>query len=208
MGCEAADAAPNEAPISSVTLTRFYLSRHPITNAQYEMFDQSHARKRATGAGDHHPVVYVNNSEAVKFCQWLSARDRRRYRLPTEAEWEYAARGREGRKYPWGSEEGRGDLANFADRNTTFAWSDRDGGRRLCREFARRRVSARRKSVRDRGYGRKCLGMVQRFLRALSSQSEDESRAARKTARNAFTGEEAGSRVSTACAPAPAVPTH
>lgn len=124
MGCEAADAAPNEAPVSSVTLTRFYLSRHPITNAQYELFDQSHARKRATGAGDHHPVVYVNNSEAVKFCQWLSARDRRRYRLPTEAEWEYAARGREGRKYPWGSDEGRGDLANFADRNTTFAWSD------------------------------------------------------------------------------------
>jgi formylglycine-generating enzyme required for sulfatase activity len=125
MGCEAGDAAPNEGPVSSVTLTRFYLSRHPITNAQYEMFDPSHARKRATGAGDHHPVVYVNNSEAVKFCQWLSARDRRRYRLPTEAEWEYAARGREGRKYPWGSEEGRGDLANFADRNTTFAWSDR-----------------------------------------------------------------------------------
>ena len=62
MGSEAADAAPNEAPVSSVTLTRFYLSRHPITNAQYEMFDPSHARKRAPGAGDHHPVVYVSNA--------------------------------------------------------------------------------------------------------------------------------------------------
>ncbi len=126
MGSEESDAAPNEAPVSSVTLTRFFLSRHPVTNAQYEQFERDHARKRATGAGDQHPVVYVNNSDAMKFCQWLSTRERRRYRLPTEAEWEYAARGTEGRKYPWGVQEGRGDLANFADRNTLFAWSDRE----------------------------------------------------------------------------------
>ncbi len=126
MGSDAPDAAPNEYPVSPVTLTRFYLSRHPITNAQYEMFDPSHARKRAPGAGDRHPVIYVSSAEAVKFCQWLSSRERRRYRLPTEAEWEYAARGTDGRKYPWGGHEGRGDLANFADRNTVFAWSDRE----------------------------------------------------------------------------------
>ena len=71
-------------------------------------------------------MVYVSSLEAAKFCQWLSARERRRYRLPTEAEWEYAARGTDGRKYPWGNQEGRGDLANFADRNTIFAWSDRE----------------------------------------------------------------------------------
>ena len=109
-----------------VTLSRFYMSRLPITNAQYELFDPSHARKRAPGAGDRHPVVYVSSIEATKFCQWLSSRDRRRYRLPTEAEWEYAARGTDGRKYPWGKQERRGDLANFADRNTVFAWSDRE----------------------------------------------------------------------------------
>ncbi|MBA3544068.1 MAG: SUMF1/EgtB/PvdO family nonheme iron enzyme [Chthoniobacterales bacterium] len=125
MGSEARDAPPNEQPITPVTLTRFYLSRHPITNAQYEMFDPSHAQKRVTGAGDTHPVVYVNSAEAIKFCQWLSAREKRRYRLPTEAEWEYAARGCDDRPYPWGDQEGRGDLANFADRNTVFAWSDR-----------------------------------------------------------------------------------
>ena len=125
MGSESPDAPPNEQPVTQVTLDHYYISRYPITNAQYEMFDPSHARKRALGAGDQHPVVYVNSNEAAKFCQWLSSRERRRYRLPTEAEWEYAARGSDGRNYPWGSQEGRGDLANFADRNTDFAWSDR-----------------------------------------------------------------------------------
>lgn len=124
MGSEQRDAAPNERPLTQVTLSRYYIARHPITNVQYEMFDPSHLRKRMLSAGDRHPVVYVSSSEAAKFCQWLSAREGRRYRLPTEAEWEYAARGSDGRKYPWGSEENRGDLANFADRNTSFAWSD------------------------------------------------------------------------------------
>jgi formylglycine-generating enzyme required for sulfatase activity len=126
MGSEALDAGPNERPLTKVTLSRFYMSRFPITNAEYELFDPSHARKRAPGSGDRHPVVYVSSLEAIKFCQSLSTRERKKYRLPTEAEWEYAARGTDGRKYPWGNHSGRGDLANFADRNTVFAWSDRD----------------------------------------------------------------------------------
>ena len=126
MGSDALEAAPNEGPLFRVTLNHFYLSRHLITNASYEQFQPSHLRKRMPGAGDRHPVVHVSSLEAIKFCQWLSARTRKKYRLPTEAEWEYAARGTDGRKYPWGNYEGRGDLANFADRNTNFAWSDRD----------------------------------------------------------------------------------
>jgi formylglycine-generating enzyme required for sulfatase activity len=122
---EARDAAPNERPVALVTVSRFYLSRHPITNAQYERFDPNHVRKRTAGAGDEHPVVYVSSDEAMTFCQWLSTREKRRFRLPTEAEWEYAARSNDGRKYPWGNHDGRGDLGNFADRNTGFAWSDR-----------------------------------------------------------------------------------
>ena len=69
-------------------------------------------------------MIYVSNADATKFCQWLSARDKRRYRLPTEAEWEYAAKGMDGRTFPWGEAAGRGDLANYADANTTFAWAD------------------------------------------------------------------------------------
>jgi formylglycine-generating enzyme required for sulfatase activity len=126
MGSDALDAGPNERPLTKVTLSRFYMSRFLVTNAEFEQFDPSHARKRAPGAGDRHPVVYVSSLEAIKFCQSLSARERKKYRLPTEAEWEYAARGTDGRKYPWGNHDGRGDLANFADRNTVFAWSDRE----------------------------------------------------------------------------------
>jgi formylglycine-generating enzyme len=125
-GSDAVDAAPHERPVSRVTLSRFYMSRFPVTNAEYEQFDPSHKRKRCVGADDRHPVVYVSSLDAIKFCQWLSTRDRKKYRLPTEAEWEYAAKGTEGRKYPWGTTERRGDLANFADRNTVFAWSDRE----------------------------------------------------------------------------------
>ncbi len=126
MGSEAPEAAPNERPLTKVALDRFYLCKHPVTNAQYELFDPSHKRKRAAGAGDLHPVVYVSSLDAIKFCQWLTSRERKKYRLPTEAEWEYAARGIDSRKYPWGNYEGRGDLGNFADKNTVFAWSDRE----------------------------------------------------------------------------------
>lgn len=126
MGSEAPDAGPTERPLTKVTLSKFYMSRHLVTNAEFEQFDPSHRRKRAPGAGDRHPAVYVSSLEAIKYCQSLSTRERKRYRLPTEAEWEYAARGTDGRKYPWGNHERRGDLANFADRNTVFAWSDRE----------------------------------------------------------------------------------
>jgi formylglycine-generating enzyme required for sulfatase activity len=126
MGSDAPDAGPTEKPLTKVTLSRFYMSRFLITNAEYEQFDPSHRNKRAPGAGDRHPVVYVSSLEAIKFCQSLSTRERKKYRLPTEAEWEYAARGTDGRRYPWGNHEHRADLANFADRNTVFAWSDRE----------------------------------------------------------------------------------
>jgi formylglycine-generating enzyme required for sulfatase activity len=126
MGSDEMDAGPNERPMTKIKLTGYYMSRFPITNVEYEQFDPGHARKRSPQAGDLHPVVYVSSLEAVKFCQWLSTRERRKYRLPTEAEWEFAARGTDGRRFPWGNQEKSGNLGNFADKNTVFAWSDRE----------------------------------------------------------------------------------
>ena len=173
MGSKAPGCPAAERPITQVTLDRYYISRHPITNAQYEMFDPSHARKRAPAAGGKHPVVYVSSVEAAKFCQWLSSRERRRYRLPTEAEWEFAARGTDNRKYPWGNHDGRGDLANFADRNTVFAWSDRkiDDG---FAESSPVGAFPRSESLWRVGYGGKCLGMVPRLPGGLSRNSQDQ----------------------------------
>ncbi len=126
MGSDALDAAPNERPSFRVTVTRFYIARFPVTNEQYEQFDLLHRQKRAPNTGEKHPVVHVSSLDAIRFCQWLSTRERKKYRLPYEAEWEYAAKGSDGRRYPWGNFDKRGDLANFADKNTVFAWSDQE----------------------------------------------------------------------------------
>ncbi len=124
MGNASPSAPANEQPTTRVTLSRFFISRFPITNAEYERYNLAHASRRGAWADDSHPVIYVSNADATKFCQWLSVRDKRRYRLPTEAEWEYAAKGLDSRTFPWGEAAGRGDLANYADANTTFAWAD------------------------------------------------------------------------------------
>ena len=125
MGSNDPEAAPNEAPPTQTTLSAFYLSRWPVTNAQYELFDPAHAAKRAPKAGDDNPVIYVTQAEAVRFCAWLEKREKRKYRLPTEAEWEYAARGSDGRKFPWGNRLDADDLANLADANKNLPWAER-----------------------------------------------------------------------------------
>jgi formylglycine-generating enzyme required for sulfatase activity len=124
IGSTADGAAPNEAPLTKTNISCFHISRYPITNEQYEMFDGTHTSRRPGWANDKHPAVYVSSVDAIKFCEWLSRRDGKHYRLPTEAEWEYAARGTDGRSFPWGEKLNRGDLANFADSNTTFPWRD------------------------------------------------------------------------------------
>jgi formylglycine-generating enzyme required for sulfatase activity len=124
MGSDRPDATPQEQPVTRITLGCFYMAQFPITNAQYEMFDASHKAKRAPWADDHHPVIYVSSVDAEKFCHWLSTREGKKYRLPTEAEWEFAARGPEGRAYPWGDQMDAGHYANFADARTNFAWRE------------------------------------------------------------------------------------
>jgi len=124
MGSIDAESAPNESPTHKVSVTRFYMARHPVTCAAYEQFNPPHRQNRSPASGDNHPVLYVSSADAIKFCQWLSQKERKKYRLPTEAEWEYAARGTDGRIYPWGNHANAGNLGNFADANTRFSWSD------------------------------------------------------------------------------------
>lgn len=126
MGSEGTLAKGNEKPKRKVTLDRFYMARFPVTNEQYELFDPRHKMKRMEWAEGDHPVVSVLHKDAMDFCDWLTSREGEGfiYRLPTEAEWEYAARGTDFREYPWGNSKGRSDLANFADVNAKLAWSD------------------------------------------------------------------------------------
>ncbi len=124
LGSDSPDASHNEQPITSVTIGCFYLAKYPITNEQYEKFDPTHRMRRPTWADEQHPVVFASSREAERFCQWLSQREGRKYRLPTEAEWEYAARGSDGRIFPWGQKLDAGHYANFADRRTNFPWRD------------------------------------------------------------------------------------
>jgi formylglycine-generating enzyme required for sulfatase activity len=124
MGNDSPDALENERPLTPVVLGCFFLGRFPITNVQFEQYDPAHRALRPPWAGDNHPVVSVSATDADRFCQWLSQREGRKYRLPTEAEWEYAARGTDGRVFPWGERLDAGHYANFADCRTSFAWRD------------------------------------------------------------------------------------
>lgn len=86
----------DEAPAHKVKITRpFLMGATEVTNAQFEQFDAEHKKLRgkfgATKADDE-PVTHVSWQQAVDFCNWLSKKEGKPYRLPTEAEWEYACR--------------------------------------------------------------------------------------------------------------------
>ena len=86
----------DERPVHKVTITRsFWMAVTEVTNAQYEQLDPEHRRLRGKlgfSKQDDEAVVFVGWYDAVKFCEWLSKKEDKPYRLPTEAEWEYACR--------------------------------------------------------------------------------------------------------------------
>jgi formylglycine-generating enzyme required for sulfatase activity len=100
------DGRDEEGPAHRVCVSPFRLCRHQVTNLDYDLFCKATAREHhASFGGPDHPVTSVNWFDAVAYCRWLGAQWKLHVRLPTEAEWEFAARGGfEQRLYPWGNE--------------------------------------------------------------------------------------------------------
>jgi formylglycine-generating enzyme required for sulfatase activity len=105
------DSLATEGPAHEVTLNGFQMDKNEVTNAEYGQFvKQTNHTPPNSGAApslrgaETLPVTNVSYDDAVAFAEWRSKRDGVTYRLPTEEEWEYAARnGDKDNLYPWGN---------------------------------------------------------------------------------------------------------
>lgn len=139
MGDNFGDGEPREKPVHTVDLDAYYIGKFEVTNADWKKFqhdplyddpklwpegrpvpkDQSPYWNQAQNHGggtpnsDNYPVLGVNWDGATAYCNWLSIKTGKKYRLPTEAEWEKAARGTDQRRFPWGNTIDH-SYANFA----------------------------------------------------------------------------------------------
>jgi len=127
----------NEEPPHSVELQAFWIDQTEVTNAQHDLCVLDGACQSPSWRGYPHnnspwerdlyynrpkfadlPVIAVSWNDADSYCRWAGRR------LPTEAEWEKAARGTDGRIYPWGDQSLAGNLVNFCDKNCDLDWKD------------------------------------------------------------------------------------
>jgi len=130
MGDNFGDGEARERPAHTVELDAFYIAKNEMTNGEWRKFrdDPGYSDKKfwpngwvvpkdqipywtdarnhggGTPDSDMYPVLGVNWDSAVAYCNWLSEKTGKKYRLPTEAEWEKAARGTDQRRYPWGND--------------------------------------------------------------------------------------------------------
>lgn len=139
MGCD--DGHPDEGPARRVTLPSFEIDRHEMTIARYHEFLRATGRPRPPGWDDPRRPFTLRPHEPVEAVTWEEAAACARFhgrRLPTEAEWEYAARGADGRRFPWGDQ---------------FASDLFNGGARIPRTENRGELDRRNPDARTGGYG-------------------------------------------------------
>jgi formylglycine-generating enzyme required for sulfatase activity len=111
-------ARDSEVPKHKVTLPGYWIAKTPVTVAQFRTFVEAEGYKAyedALKGPDDHPVVWVSWNDALVYCHWLSKRTGLPVTLPSEAEWEKAARGTDGRLYPWGNTKPDARQCNFGD---------------------------------------------------------------------------------------------
>ena len=106
MGCVSGRGCNNnERPVHEVAIASFALSKYEVTFEEYDVFTDATGRERTDDRGfgrGRRPVVNITWDDAVAYTAWLSEQTGKNYRLPSEAEWEYAARAGTATRYSWG----------------------------------------------------------------------------------------------------------
>jgi formylglycine-generating enzyme required for sulfatase activity len=108
---------PRELPLREVTISKpFLMSAWPVTRGLWRQFRPEAVPAPADILADEVPIAQISREDALSFCEFLTERDGLSYRLPTEAEWEYAARGGiVGAPHPWGHQSPDNSLCNWED---------------------------------------------------------------------------------------------
>lgn len=108
----------NENPQRMAYLDGYWIGKYEVTFKQYDRFCEETVREKPSDeewGREDRPVINVSWDEADRYCRWLSQKTGLHFKLPSEDQWEKAARGTDARKYPWGDKLNDGSKANFAD---------------------------------------------------------------------------------------------
>lgn len=112
--------AQDESPQHEVFASGCWMAKYETTFKQFDYFCETNKRKKPVDSNfgrKNHPVINISWNDIGEYCDWLSELTGLQFKLPTEAQWEKAARGTAGWKYPWGNAKPDGKRANYADRS-------------------------------------------------------------------------------------------